>query len=83
VLGDKFENALLELPIEERGSPVKLDRTKHTQEEEYKWGEGPEQGEGEERRGKLCRMKALRDKRRELELNIVKTDPDLHVDFSE
>jgi hypothetical protein len=36
VLGDKVENTHLELPIEERGSPVKLDRTKNTQEEEYK-----------------------------------------------
>jgi hypothetical protein len=40
-----------------------------------------EKGEG--RRGKLCRMKALGDKGRDLELNILETDPDLHVDFSE
>jgi hypothetical protein len=43
--GNKVENTLLELSIEECGSPVKLDRRKNKQEEDWKWEEGTLQGE--------------------------------------
>ncbi len=55
-MGYNVENTLLELPIEESGSPVQLDRTKNKQNTSEVRAKCMQKGK--RRGGKRCRMKA-------------------------